>query len=220
MPYANIERQREYQRRWAANKKLQNKNGTINVSGNLVTWEQLQESTIELKEVRDWAGAVKKAKQFIAFRNVNRIAVARLAMTACIIKHGGNTRTFDARKLNLSIKAFSDDIGMHYKTLHNWISVTRVIESIPKTEEAISWTIANQVRATIGESNIDDKEKVIKAYTEFSGPTRRTAHAAYLMLRYLKNAAFIAERKTPTLTQRQTKLIVGYQKKINALIKH
>lgn len=87
------------------------------------------------------ADSVAKAKQFLSdIKELGRkveavqIEVAELAIKVCDIKHGG----FSANLY--TIKDFAKDIGMHSKTLQNWVAAYRNVvpylgSESPKTKE-------------------------------------------------------------------------------------
>jgi len=145
MPFAEKERQREYQRDWVSKRKRLNQYGsnTIYKLGNF----DLRRESVNLKSakanigsLKTWAACVNHAHKILTMRKVNRLQLAEIAVRGCIIKHGGKlTNGLE----NLTLKSFAIDCGIHPKTLHEWVRVKRtIVDKLPKKTKEVNWTAA------------------------------------------------------------------------------
>jgi len=184
MPYALKEKQREFQRKWAAKKKGKERNlierlgVPAKLSSAIVTWEQLQDGRHKVKEARDWTGCVKIAQGFIMSRKVNRLAVAELAIKASVIQHGGNMRSLDEDRPTL--KKFAYECGIHHKTMIDWCRIKRqVVDLLPPDEKFIDWQAARLA--------MEDKSKTckVKLYRRYSAADTGERNAS-LVMRYVR----------------------------------
>jgi len=132
MPYADKDRQREFQRKWAS------------LNKHTITYKELIDCS-HVRKIKAWNTCVERAKETILTRRTNRLMVAELALRACFIRRGG--RLTDTQR-RLTLKAFADDIGVHHKTLGEWIAVkTIIIDKLPQTATHFDWTAAqNAIR--------------------------------------------------------------------------
>jgi len=190
MPYALKERQREYQRRWAKNRKAVNDisshrrdtivvNGSpINLKLNTITWIDLMKGT-EAK-AKTFNECVVAAKKFIMIRRTNRMAVASLVLRACKIKHGGK---FSEEDQKLTLTAFAKKTNIHPKTLNDWVRLkTQVVDNL-SGEEVVDLTAAASALNNIRGFNGDGRA----AYFHYANedPFKRRA---LLVESYIRNA--------------------------------
>lgn len=197
MPYVLKEKQREFQRNWAAMKKRNNKMiaGVTSVtnSGGIVTWEQLKSRT-NFSHVKTFEECVSQAKTKPIGNRNGRIEVAALALRACEIKHGGDRRTkeFILNDNRLTLKKFASDTSINVKTLYGWLNALFVIKSLPVGSQ-IDFTAARLVterhRQGLGLDSHEDprklyekmldpksKERVYFNIFRFSAGVRRALH--------------------------------------------
>lgn len=117
MPYADKEKQKEYQRKWTARKRK--------AIGGIVTFEELTRTDIKkIRSLKTWKSCVNEANALIGAVKGNRMKIVELCLQAVVITKGGDRRTQDWKdegSVN-TINAFAKEIGINYKTLHNWIS--------------------------------------------------------------------------------------------------
>ena len=92
---------------------------------------------------------VEEAKDLLLKRDLFKLKIAKLAIKACTIRHGG--RSGELYTLN----KFSEDCGIHRKRLSAWVltykRVVSKIESSVKTED--DWNTASKVSALIAKEN-------------------------------------------------------------------
>lgn len=200
MPYADKDRQREFQRLWAKNKKhkygfdrrtgrrvYENIDGTMNLTKKIITWAELTKE--DLSKISTWDECVKKAKQYVSGRRINRIAIAALAMRSCEIKQGGDRRTMDYKNDNSkkTVVSFANRIGIHHKTLFGWIEVKRkIVDSLLEQQKTIDYSAARNAVIEMKKHGISAQE----AYKRCSNLDPFNERAMVLC-KYLNNAASI-----------------------------
>lgn len=144
MAYADPDKQREYQRKWMNNRNrvrrsMENRSdGSLNLSGGYITWTELNK--LNFDEIKTYQQCVLKSKEYVIGRKVNRMAIAALAIRACVIKRGGKHTEEERKK---TITAFAKDISVHPKTLSDWIRVkVSIVDKLPKSIQTIDYTAA------------------------------------------------------------------------------
>jgi len=86
--------------------------------------------TLEAEE--QWNKYVRAARVHVRSLNKHRMAIAELAIKACDIKWGGGGH-WSGFKGQKTIKEFALAVGVHRKTLGEWVSVKRnVVDKLPK----------------------------------------------------------------------------------------
>lgn len=202
MAYADKDRQREYQRLWARNLKdkrvrantggsrqiyLHGDGQSFNLKRRSITWEELTREKIE--KIDSWDECIKKAKTFVLGRRADQLTIAALAIRACDIKRGGDRRSVDYKneieKKNIS--AFAKKIGVHHKTLQNWVFIkTKVIDELPENARIINWTAATKAYNNYARDGI----KPAEAYKRYSDEDPFVVKAN-VCSSYLRNSAKI-----------------------------
>lgn len=118
--------------------------------------KELYEETPESK----WGKAVEEAKRIVGQMQTSRIRIAELALSVCEIQYGGNWRAF-ARIY--TVQNFAKDIGVHPKTLHQWIRIKKNIhDQLPEGEWVDDWGLAVRVDHKVGSKPA--KLKVVETY--------------------------------------------------------
>lgn len=79
-----------------------------------------------------WEANILQAKTLLKKRQKTQMTIARLALEACEISHGGNRRGgYDGESVR-TLKSFAEEVGIVYRTLHNWTVVyNRVYRHLP-----------------------------------------------------------------------------------------
>lgn len=94
---------------------------------------------------RTYNEIVEEAKSLLKRRELIRLSVAKLAIEACQIRHGGRSSGL------YTLTEFSKDIGLPYKRLSEWVIVYKmVVSKIPdeiKTDE--DWSKATKVYESV-----------------------------------------------------------------------
>lgn len=107
-----------------------------------------------------WEKAIEEARALAGSMKAARLKIAELALSVCEVKCGGNWREF-ARIY--TIKNFANDIGVHPKTLHQWIRIKKNIhDQLPEGVWVEDWALAVRVDHSIGAKA--SKDKVVKSY--------------------------------------------------------
>lgn len=121
---------------------------------------------------------IKRAKALLQQREETKWEICRLAMEVCDIHRGGH-RVAKGKKKPYTLYDFADDIGMHGKTLSNWVlNYKRVVLKLEINTEAIppaaKSTFSGAVERTRKRTKPDDsKTKVRKVFDEeYSGRTK------------------------------------------------
>lgn len=147
MAYKDKDRQREYQRSWAASKARLTEKPKIQNYG-IIYYKDLTEIA-KIKEIASYGECIKEAKRYISARHINRLAIAELALQSCRIEHGGDRRSSKfkngiATESATTLKRFAKDIDITYTTLQRWV---RIVETIIKPiqqknkKENIDWSV-------------------------------------------------------------------------------
>lgn len=185
MAYVLKEKQREYQRLWAAQKKAKQRlliergDGLTNLSSGIVTWDQLQEGRQLVEKTTNWKECVTAAKTFILSRKTNRLAIAELADKATVIKHGGKRSNSVAEDMP-TLKRFAEQCEIHHKTLGDWVRIKRlVIDLLPPDERFIDWQAA---RLAMEDKSGACKIALYRRYSAADGGERNSA----LLVRYAR----------------------------------
>lgn len=105
--------------------------------------------------VRRWESYVERAKKVVKRINKDRMEIAQLAIEACDIQHGGGNHWKDFQGV-YTLHKFAEEIGVHYKTLHNWVVVKRDIKDVIPDEE---WEPDNWGAALRTRNKINKKTK-------------------------------------------------------------
>lgn len=177
MAYKDKIKQREFQRRWAAKKRI-NKDGTKKLNNSYIFKEQL-EPLKEIEKLKTWDECIQLASKFVVKKNTNRLEIATLAMKACELKLGGDRRTANYQeKMGTTLCAFAKEISLHRKTLHEWVRLKRFVDrSAPTDIKPVNLAIATHVMRWWAE------EKYQEAYEYFEAHPN-AYHASY-SVRYL-----------------------------------
>ena len=169
MLYKDLKKQRKAQREWA--KKHGKKREKVSV-----TWKQL---TRDYSKIRTWNGCLTEALKFTKGHTKNKqMAIASLALRACVIRHGGDMRSPKGKQqLKDSLTAFARKIGLHPTTLANWTRAKRQIyDSLPSElqGQAFVWSVLRMAETSV---NKKPGENTAQAYIRLvtSGKKARTA---------------------------------------------
>lgn len=145
MPYLDKDKQREFQRVWANKKSKERRSienrgdGSLNLSRSIVTWAELHKNTFQ--DITTWEACTAKAKTYINAKRTSRFAIAALAARACDIKLGGRRKKDEDVKDTL-VK-FSKSIGIHHKTLGDWIRIKKlIVDKLPESVKYVDYTAA------------------------------------------------------------------------------
>ncbi len=124
MPYADVDKQKEYQRKWS-NKKNAEK---TKVSPRTITWEELQDLRTTSR-IETYKECILEAKKTLQNNHKERLRLALIAIRACTIRRGGKSKEPEPN----SLKEFAREVGVHQKTLSDWTMVVRrVWMNLPK----------------------------------------------------------------------------------------
>lgn len=187
MSYSSIEKQREYQRVWARNK---NKDGTRNIRTGLITSTDLKKLD-QFEEVNTWNGCVRSAKLYVEEKKLNRLIIATLAIQSCKIRHGGDFRTeaFKSGSYGKTLHTFAIEIGIHPKTLSEWIRIKRFIVDHLNASDGLDSAAAYLAMR----SNYMEAGGAFQMYRKIQGDV--VYRNAILSMRYLRNALGAIKRE-------------------------
>lgn len=191
MPYALKEKQREFQRRWAADKAVKRQNQSLDESRavvdslktGVVYWKDLVAVTAKLQDLTTWDQTVKKTRSYLIGRKTNRIAIATLALHACKIKSGGK-RVKGEDEVN-TIKKFAEEAGINRKTLGDWIAVKKlIVDQLPHEVKYLDYCAAK-----LAIDNYRNKpDEVVKRYFEMTNDSspERSSRVALRTIQAMK----------------------------------
>lgn len=121
---------------------------------------------------------IKRARDLLRHREETKWEICRLALMVCEIQRGGHRVSREQRK-PFTLYDFADEIGMHGKTLSNWVlNYKRVVlklnidtEKIPPAEKA---TFSGAVERTRIRTRPEDPVPTIRRvfHEEYQGRTR------------------------------------------------
>lgn len=120
---------------------------------------------------------VNEARMLVVKTELFKLKIAKLAIKACTIRHGGNSTGF------YTLSNFAQDTGIPRKKLSEWvITYRRVVAKIEeriKTEE--DWNTASRVSALISKENtiLKKKEGRIKSKSLVYEPSKDEVNELY-----------------------------------------
>lgn len=108
-----------------------------------------------------WREYVNRAKSFVKQMNKLRMGVAKLALEACDIQWGGggHWKKFEGQR---TIKHFAEEIGVHHKTLCQWVAVRRdVVDKLPvglyvEENYAAALRVRNKVKKSTPQKKVEE----------------------------------------------------------------
>jgi transposase-like protein len=110
---------------------------------------------------------VKMGRDLVNQINSHQAQLAYYATKVCEIKHGGKTRS-----TVYTIKKYAEDVGVHHKTLSEWVSVYRnVISKIDLDPEKVTkkdWSVARRVQNLFNE-----EKRTVQSIMGMSGKKER-----------------------------------------------
>lgn len=173
MPYKNREIQREFQREWSKQKKeklvLADPRKALEFKfKRCVTWDQLQDNAARYKSIQDFNECTRIARTLFNNRKIDRFKIAELAIQACVIKLGGDNRSQESidNVNKLTVTAFAEEIGMHYKTLDHWIRVRKLVDLLPK-ETPLDLSTMNIVYRQYEMHELENPAFLLESYIKF-----------------------------------------------------
>lgn len=190
MPYALPEKQKEFKKLWYQNNKDRIKTKVTEVRAlakQTITWEELTK-VAQVDKLSTWKDCVKEAKSAVSVRRCNRILIAKLALRACSIRHGGDYRShkFKQGELGKTAKEFGELIGVNNKTLGDWITVTtEVFDRLPSDYSGpFDYTAA---KLAITNNRGAHPEFILQRYYAFADKKSNYSRKMHYITRHLRN---------------------------------
>lgn len=205
MPYADIDRKREYQRNWLKEKKtvtqgLKNKDGGRYIVRNIVTWEELQDTKAFIAKVKSYDECVEEAKKCFYRNNVDRLTVGGLAAQSVVIKLGGDRRTENWKDRQWkTIKDFSKEVGVSYKTLQGWVRAY-IVSTQLKGVENICY---NDARLAAFKMYRNENLTAQEAYESFALRTSAQKRASKVVQYLVSSSNYVGKYGTKHFTKEQ-----------------
>lgn len=137
-----------------------------------------------------WVEAIVEAKHIVGRMNLDRLAVADICLKVCEIQVGGNWRAFSRV---YTVHKFAAEIGVHPKTLHQWLRIKRNIhDKLPTGEWVDNWVFALRADREVGAAAAP--EDVLKKYRK---EKKRSAPAVrfYSAHKSLRNFLYLTETR-------------------------
>ncbi len=220
MPYALPEKQKAAQRAWYLKKKSVSSviPGDFRLKKQTVTWEQL--NAIDLGSFSKWGECVQASKEILIARNGNKVMIAQLALRAVKIKKGGDHKTKDflGGKYGPTLKTFAKEVGIHEKTLSDWIRVfLLVIEGLPKDQQVVDYSAARMAIEVEGRDATP--EVLLERYNNIADPKKphRTLYYFFENLRGAKTN--VSQGAAEHFSAKEKKEALSLLAEIEALIK-
>ena len=189
MPYVNVEKQKEFQRKWVAAKAravFEREQAKLpeafrGLKKKFTTWEQLEDTNTK---VGNYAACVIEAKKLIIPQQTDKLRVAALALRACRIVHGGDRRAPNwetAHTNKPTLARFAKDCGANKKTLWTWVTVYAFLKDVVGKDLPLDFTA--------GFLTVRSGKRTLETYLGFlkpDSPKRRT----YNTLRIIGSAHY------------------------------
>lgn len=175
-PYKDKTKQREFQKEWEA--KRYKPPMVLPTIGEI-------DATINDRKLDTYQQCIDFASRIVTFRKNLRLAIAMVAIRACKIRHGGDVRSskFLGGDYGTTITDFAEAIGIHSKTLSDWIRVKlQVIDQLPKNTP-VDWSAAANTLARKNKTSTP----VPKLYLEQSTKRAKQEKNARKYLTALRN---------------------------------
>lgn len=160
MPYADADKKREYQRNWVKNKKNKTYPFSVESAFGTITHEQLTSCSYD--KLSKYDDCVKEGKQLVRGLKLDRVRLSALAVQACRIKHGGNSKDYATTP---TLKRYAKAIGVPYRTLHRWVSAYNFLLIRVEPGMVLSFSAAQKVlkyKKLPGQELIDPMESYKK----------------------------------------------------------
>ncbi len=112
-----------------------------------------------------WNSYVLRAKKIHKRMTKDRLEIAKLAIEACDIRHGGGAHWKNFEGI-YTLNKFAHEIGVNYKTLHRWVKIYRLIKTqVPTPEwDESNWSAANRAASRISQKT--PRQEVRQVYRE------------------------------------------------------
>lgn len=133
--------------------------------------EQVAKTEAPSRDVkREWEQAVQEARTIFKYMSTGRMEIATKAIYACDINHGGGDH-WNGFEDVYTLTKFAEDIGIHYKTLHQWVRIKRNIYDKVGTH----WNSRNFMVAIRADTRVQPemtKKEVIEIYLDEASRTK------------------------------------------------
>lgn len=167
-----------------------------------------------------WEEAISEAKILVNHKNGHQLKIAELAFSVCEIVYGGyNDPTL------YTVKKFAKEIGVHEKTLSNWMGIYKgVVVKLPPEFENLSYNRCAQIHK-LADNNASKKqiETIARELTsnDFDLKMKRYLHDLRGIFRNfeINNAAERCKKETLEEYLFYTKNILNEIKKKNPKLK-
>jgi len=167
---------------------------------------------------KKWRDCTKEAKQLVESREQAKIKIVELAERCCLVFPGGN----GSNPEEYSLPKFAKDIGMHYRTLHEWYQIkTKVYDSLDSHDKKyVSWSeLAKTGRKIRGRNKKLSKAAIRNELKKTKSKSRETD----TIERYIVNlkgldSFFKSKTKVSKCKKGDIKKVENYCKRILKLI--
>lgn len=165
--------------------------------GNILPVPAVEPDPIELAKARYQHG-VEKARAIVSSMNTSRMEIAAIAIEVCDIVHGGGAH-WDAFKATYTLKKFSEDVGVHYKTLHTWVKIKKLVKDVVPTE---LWNDSDFAAAYRTANKITKKDKPDAVARRYRMELSRDKHRArvHTLLKDLRELWFFVDKRLDKFT--------------------
>lgn len=136
----------------------------------------------------EWADAVKEAIIVKLNFGKARMEIAAKALYVCEIVRGGQAH-LDPNDTIYNVKKFAEDIGVHHKTLSQWIRIKRnVYDKVGDAWDPLDFARAVRTDSIVGTDA--DPKKVLKVYLN----NRKVKESGARIIRISKSVLFLSQK--------------------------
>lgn len=133
-----------------------------------------------------WRECIEQAKVHVFRMKTARFVICELAIKACDIRWGGGYH-WDDNPNQYTLKNFAEEIGVHYKTLQNWVGVYRWAKQKLKDEKwgESDYEALRHAKQEAGRHSSPTKAKrAFKRSSQLSVADQKTRHIAKALRTY------------------------------------
>ncbi|MBK9392046.1 MAG: hypothetical protein IPN68_18355 [Bacteroidetes bacterium] len=159
----------------------------------LAVIEKIKQKEIALKPEEEdsisvWNSYVARARSLVKSMAKDRLEIGRIASEACEIVKGGGGHWSDFEGVN-TLKKFAKDVGIHYKTLHRYVSIHKnIVLKVPDEKfEDLEFSVLNKICRQV---NAKTSPEVVKKVVEKEKARDPRGVTLYTIIRNLKTARY------------------------------
>lgn len=167
-----------------------------------LTYENIIQGVLEQEPQADdkaWDYHIRAAETLLKSAYFNRMAVAEIAIRACIIKAGGDRHSTNFKEVAslLTLRAFAEAVGMLPNTLYLWVSIkTEVFDRLNVADrDVFQHNAGEKTYKSLGKKQEYSEEVVQTVYQRFATltPEQKATHRTLTNIRSIKKFFCVTE---------------------------